>query len=89
MNAIELYSSKYKDIFDQAIKALRQTAGLDLEVIEYTPTTIHAHANTPIKIMYDNKIYDFGNLETAKLIDDKQIKHAIHQFHQASGHAYR
>ena len=41
---MELYNLKDKDMLDQAIDALRQAAGLEIEVVEYEPAAMHARA---------------------------------------------
>ena len=59
MNEMELHNIKDKDMLDQAIDALRQTAGLDIEVVQYEPTATHARADAHIKIADKKKKYAF------------------------------
>jgi hypothetical protein len=81
---METHNFKYKNMFNQAIEALRQTAGLDLEVVEYKPTAVQVQENAHIKIMYDNKIYDF--VVAVKNVDRfatlAQVKQQLESFHQ-------
>jgi hypothetical protein len=54
---MELYNIKDKDMLDQAIDALRQAAGLHIEVTKYEALNIQADAIIQVEI--NNKNYDF------------------------------
>jgi len=57
MNKMELYNLKDKDMLDQAIDALRQTAGLHIKVTKYEALKMQADAIIQVEI--NNKNYEF------------------------------
>ena len=82
MNKMELHNIKDKDMLDQAIDALRRAAGLDIQVIQYEPTAMHARADAHIKIAHNNNHYEF--VVEVKNVDRfatvAQVKHQLEEF---------
>lgn len=82
---MELHNIKEKDMLDQAIDALRQTAGLDIEIVQYEPAAMNARADAYINIAHNNKNYEF--VVEVKNVDRfatvAQVKHQLEEFNKA------
>lgn len=82
---MELQRGIEKETIDQAIDALRQTAGLEMEVVEYEPAARHARADAHIKIVHNNRYYEF--VVEVKNVDRfatvAQVKHQLGEFNEA------
>jgi hypothetical protein len=82
---MELHNNKYKDMLDQAIDALRQTAGLDIKVVEYEPKAMRRRPDAYINIEHNNRHYEF--VVEVKNVDRfatvAQVKYQLEEFNQA------
>lgn len=82
---MELHNIKEKDMLDQAIDALRQAAGLDIQVVEYEPAARHARADAYINIVHNNNHYEF--VVEVKNVDRfatvAQVKHQLEGYDKA------
>lgn len=82
---MELHNIKDKDMLDQAIEALRQAAGLDIQVVEYEPTAMRTRADAYIKIAHNKKNYEF--VVEVKNVDRfatvAQVKHQLEGYDKA------
>ena len=82
---MEMLNIKEKDMLDQAIAALRQAAGLNIEVTQYEPAATHARADAYINIAYNNNNYEFvvevKNVDRFATI--AQVKHQLEEFNKA------
>ena len=81
---MELHNIKEKDMLGQAIDALRRTAGLDIQLVKYEPTAMHARADAYIKIALDNNNYEFvvevKNVDRFAMV--AQVKHQLEMFEE-------
>ena len=84
MNKMELQNLKDNEMLDQAIDALRQTAGLDIEV---TKLKIHGFLNRAdafIRVTINTKIYAFvveiKNIDRFAMV--AQVKHQLEEFEE-------
>ncbi|HYN53702.1 MAG TPA: type IV toxin-antitoxin system AbiEi family antitoxin [Methylotenera sp.] len=82
---MKLHNIKEKDMLDQAIEALRQTAGLDIEVVQYEPAAMNARADAYVNIAHNNKNYEF--VVEVKNVDRfatvAQVKNQLEEFNKA------
>ena len=82
---MELHNIKEKDMFDQAIEALRQAAGLQIEVTHFEPAGTHKRADAYVNIAHNNKNYEF--VVEVKNVDRfatvAQVKHQLEEFNKA------
>ena len=59
MNKMKLHNIKEKDMFDQAIEALRQAAGLQIEVTHYEPAVEHKRADACSNMSFSLMLCNF------------------------------
>ena len=82
---MKLHNIKEKDMFDQAIEALRQAAGLDIEVTHYEQAGTHKRADAYVNIAHNNKNYEF--VVEVKNVDRfatvAQVKYQLEAFNKA------
>ncbi len=82
---MEMLNIKEKDMLDQAMEALRQAAGLDIEVAQYEPTAMQVRADAYINITYNNNNYEFvvevKNIDRFATI--AQVKQELEDFNKA------
>ena len=85
MNKVKLHHIKEKDMFHQAIDVLRQTAGLDIEVVQYQPAAMNARADACVVIAHNHHHYEF--VVEVKNVDRfatvAQVKHQLGEFNKA------
>jgi hypothetical protein len=81
---MDFYNIKENEIIDQAIDALRQTTGLDIQVVQYEPIAMQVRADAYIKIAHCNTNYEF--VVEVKNVDRfatvTQVKHQLDDFVQ-------